>query len=215
MNEDPLFRLITKLFILNTIMTTKEIINADVFIIPNRSTKYPKEMKQYDVNLWQRIIDQHYATKETVDDELTDIENEEFVEVWFTTRKNGYENPHSNWFDHNIDGYDELLGFGPVTKYFPKSLFNGHKEGDIITFPLVVTGCGLSISKEYQELHNKFFNDEISGEEYGKKLKKLKKSIDSNLEIRTSVKISVRLAQKEHRYKNFGTFEETLKKVCD
>lgn len=215
MNEDPLFRLITKLFILNTIMKTKELINADIFIIPNPSIKYPKEIRPYRVNLWQRIIDQHYATKESVDDELTDIENEEFVEVWYVTRKDGYENSQSNWFDHDIDGYSELLGFRPVTNYLPKSLFDGHKEGDIITFPLVITGCGLSMSKEYQEAYNKFINDEISAKEYRKTLNTLKKSIDLNLEVRTSVKISARLAQKDYRYKRFGSFEETLKKICD
>lgn len=215
MNEDPLFRLITKLFIRNMIMKTKELINADIFIIPNPSTKYPKEMRPHKVNLWQRIIDQYYATKDSVDDELTDIENEEFIEVWFVTRKAGYEKDFSNWFDHNIDGYDELLGFSPVTRYLPKSLFNDHKEGDIITFPLVITGCGLSISKEYQEAHSKYYNDEITGGEYRKILNKLKKSIDSNLEVRTSIKISARLAQNDYRYRNFGTFEETLKKVCD
>lgn len=196
-------------------MKTKELINADIFIIPNPAIKYPKEMRPYNINLWQRIIDQHYATKESVDDELTDIENEEFVEIWYVTRKAEYDNSLSNWLDHSIDGYDELIGFRPVTMYLPKSLFKGHKEGDIITFPLVVTGCGLSMSKEYQELHSKFYNDEITGVEFGKNLKKLKKTVDLGLEVRTRIKISARLAQNDYRYRMFGSFETALEKVCN
>lgn len=197
-------------------MKTKELINADIFIIPNMAVKYPKRTETViNIDLWKHVIDQYYAVKTSIDIESTDIANEEFVEIWYATRKEGYDNSFSNWHDHKIDGYNELIEFRPITRYLPKSLFDGHKEGDIITFPLIITGNGLSMSKEYQELCTKFENGEISGGEFGKSVRELKKSMDSDLEIRTRIKVSARLAQNNYRYRNFGSFEQVLEKVCN
>jgi len=199
-----------------TNMKTKELINADIFIIPNAAVKYPKSTETVtNIDLWKHVIDQYYAVKTSTDIESVDIANEEFVEIWYVTRKEGYDNRFSNWHDHKIDGYNELIEFRPITRYLPKSLFNGHKEGDIITFPLIISGNGLSMSKEYQELCTKFENGEMSGEEFRKSVRELKKSMDSYLEIRTRIKISARLAQNDYRYKMFGPFETALEKVCN
>lgn len=110
-----------------------------------------------------------------------------------------------------------MAGFCPATCYLPKSLFDDHKEGDIITFPIILTGCSLSMSKEYKDVHEKFVNGIIPSKKYIKNLEKLEnsKSIDLDLKVQTKAKISVRLVQKNYKYRNFGTFEETLKKICD
>lgn len=105
-----------------------------------------------------------------------------------------------------------------MTCYLPKSLFDGREERDIITFPIILTGCGLSMSKEYKDAHDKFINGIIPAKKkYIKNLEKLEnsKSIDLDSKVQTKAKISVRLAQKDCKYINFGTFEEALKKICD
>ena len=116
-------------------MKTKETIRADIFIIPNPSFVFKGSMAQeigLDPSLkrfqrvWYSLADSFREGKE--------FATESWIQVWFVTPGSD----DSNWSCHKIDGYPELKGWKPVCGYLPKSLFEGHKEGDCITVDLPI-----------------------------------------------------------------------------
>ena len=162
-------------------MKTNEFIRADVFIIPNASFKYEGSLEQKegcgtgivnDLNtMWHVALPKELR-------ENKEFKNEDWIEVWYVTPGND----ESNWGSHHIDGYSELKGWKPRTDYLPKSLFEGKKEGDCITFDLPI----------------------------------VKELDDNNCDYAYAyaiIKIQLCLAQTKYRYRNFGTFEEVLKRV--
>jgi hypothetical protein len=105
--------------------------------------------------------------------------------VWFVTP--GSED--SNWYCHTINGYEELKGWKPISEYLPKSLFEGHKEGDCITINLPI--------------HKWLENDKyelIGCDRY-------------YLEASATIKVQLQLAQQKYRYRRFGNFEDVLTRV--
>ena len=111
-------------------MKTNEIIKADVFIDPNRrSFKVTNKTFEWIRSDLFRIFHANhlYENKEFLD--------QKWVQIWFVTRG---DNDEANWFDNGIDGFEELIGWIPAAQYLPKSLFEGHKEGDVITIILPI-----------------------------------------------------------------------------
>ena len=108
---------------------TNEIIKADVFIVPNGSFKVTEKTFEWVRSDLFRIFNSNFA--HIGDEKFLD---QTWIEVWFVTRGND----ESNWTDHDIDGYSELRGWKPLTQYLPKSLFENHKEGEVITINLPI-----------------------------------------------------------------------------
>lgn len=149
---------------------TQEMIRADIFIVPNRAAQWEGSLAQksgFDLATWHARQQIMYVNKVT---RPSDFASEKFVEVWFATPGN----KQSNWFDHGIDGYDCLKNWELVTNRLPASVFEGHKEGDVVTLELPVE------SEDYQ---------------------------------RKFIKVALTLSQRKYRYRDFGDFEEVVKKV--
>ena len=107
-------------------MKTKETIKSDIFIVPNSSFKVTEKTFE-----WVRADLYEIYSANKLDGEFKD---QSWVQIWIATR----ENEDSNWTDHTIDGYEELSGWRPIAQYLPKSIFNGHKEGDVISIILPI-----------------------------------------------------------------------------
>lgn len=112
-------------------MKTAETIKADVFVVPNESYKVSEKTFEHS----RFALYQVYSANSS---KLggSEFKDQTWVQIWFATRG---DNDQSNWTDHGIDGYKELVGWSPVCQYLPKALFEGHKEGDIITINLPIT----------------------------------------------------------------------------
>lgn len=115
--------------------TFSKTLKGDVFIIPNNSAKMNGEkISSYNLDFWNSIYEQFnlikWKNKEKM--ENTDFDDEEFVELWFVN------DASENWFDHSIkiDDQDEDC-WRPITKWFPKTIFLGNKEGDEISFMML------------------------------------------------------------------------------
>ena len=125
-------------------MKTAETIKADVFIVPNGSFKVSEKTFE-----WVRSdLFKIFRANQNDGEEFL---NQIWVQIWFVTRGND----ESNWTDHDIDGFEELRGWKPLTQYLPKSLFKNHKEGDVITINLPIwrkTPAGEEYSKIKVEL---------------------------------------------------------------
>ena len=153
-------------------MKTKETIAADLFIVPNRSFKVTEKTFE-----WVRFdLYEIYSANKLAGE----FKDQNWVQVWFVTRGN----EDSNWTDHTIDGFTELGGWRPVSQYLPKSIFDGHKEGDVVTIILPI--CK---SVELAENENSY------------------------ADMRARVKVEFCLKQQNYRYERFGTFEEVLARV--
>lgn len=180
MDVDPI-KVDQKTILSITIMKTKQIISGDVFIIPN-GVATPKNI------LFEETLHGMF-TVATVNS-IKFCDDTKFVQVWFCTPGNS----DSNWADHRIDGYDELEGWRPKSSFIPVSLFDGKKEGDVVTIDLPIIGWmpkhpikGLDITPA------------------GCK-------IPAGVTVETTVKVSLTLAQGKHRYRSFGNgkFENLL-----
>jgi len=155
-------------------MKTVETIKADVFIVPNESYKVSEKTFE-----WARA--DYFRVFEANHDKISgDFMDQIWIQIWFATRG---DNDQSNWTDHGIDGYKELVGWRPVCQYLPKALFEGHKEGDIITINLPI----------------------IKPVELGEG--------DSYADMYATIKVGLCLKQQDYRYKRFGKFEEVLARV--
>lgn len=128
-----------------------------------------------------------YQTSSVNNIEFTD--NCEFIGVLFTTPGN----PDSNWIVNGIDGYKELKYWRPVCCYLPVELFDGKVEGDVVTFYLPIKSHPTHLTS-------------------GKINQPEGCNIPFGVEVNTSIKVTMTLAQTKHRYRNFGRFEEVLKK---
>jgi hypothetical protein len=99
-------------------------INCDIFIIPNSVYTFRNEDAN-DGLFGSRVYNQFVAcfdcTKEWT--------KEKFVQVWYVTPGKS----DSNWFDHNVDGIEGLEHYAPITDRLPISLFEGKKEGDVVS----------------------------------------------------------------------------------
>lgn len=141
MSDDPDIGLPSTINLVNkTMMKTNEIIKADVFIVPNESFKVSEKTFE-----WVRsdLYEIYSATKSA-----GDFKDQTWVEVWFVTRGND----DSNWTDHTIDGFKELRGWKPISHYLPKAIFDGHKEGDIITIFLPICKSAELVEDSYVDM---------------------------------------------------------------
>jgi hypothetical protein len=113
--------------------------------------------------------------------------NECLIDVWMVSNSTtGDTNLESdNLRDHGfeVDGKRACIG----SAYFPKRLIESKKEGDVIEINLPIT------YPEYQR-------DENTG--------KLINCSEDDV-----IAISLKLNQKDYRYRRFGNFEEVLEKV--
>lgn len=166
-------------------MKTNEMIKANIFIIPNASVKAATEQPKSNFEFWAELEKIWFNI--VFEDKIVSITdndkfyNESWVQVWYCTP----ESSDSNWYDHLIDGYTELEGWEPVSQYLPKSLFEGKKEGDVVTFTLPI--CRKAWRANPLNHSTKIEYDKI--------------------------KVSLTLSQTKYRYRNFGNFEEVLKRV--
>jgi hypothetical protein len=167
-------------------MKTNATINGEIFVIPNCSISASIEQPKRNFQFWGRLerVWQSlcYGSHKIVDSDKN-FYDESWIQVWYCTP--GSDN--SNWYDHLIDGYQELEGWQPCCQYLPKSLFEGHKEGDVITFELPIERRWHRSLKSDPEMKSRIEMDEIV--------------------------VSLTLAQTKYRYRNFGPFEEVLKHV--
>ena len=169
-------------------MKTKEIIRADISIIPNASYRYEGSTHQksgsgvYFVDrlskIWYSLPEEIWKNK--------DFKDEDWVQIWYAT-PNHPSSLERNWFDNTIYGYEDLKHWKPVCGYLPKSIFEGKKEGDCITINLPIVKECLS-------------DDDDSDNEVV-------------IHASTKVKVQLQLAQTKGRYARFGNFEEVLAKV--
>lgn len=170
-------------------MKTTEIISADIFIIPNSAFCYNGSIAQKEGfstefidklnRIWWEINTAEYCKNH-------DFKDEAWVQVWYVTP--GSED--SNWCNHTIDGYEELVGWKPISEYLPKSLFAGHKEGDCVTVNLPI--------------HKWLEND---------KCERVMGRNDCYLEASATIKVQLQLAQLKYRYRRFGPFEDALARI--
>lgn len=117
-------------------LKTKEIVRADVFVVPNCSLIINERTFESTRSDLYRIFSLNEDALEG------DFLDQVWAQVWFCTP--GGQNQNSNWRDHGIDGYRELEGDGrngtwrPISMYLPKTLFKGYKEGDTVTFRMPI-----------------------------------------------------------------------------
>ena len=141
--------------------------------------------------------------------------DEKFVQVWYATPGN----PESNWYDHrDIDGYPELYKCRPKEMFLPVSIFKDKKEGDVITFNLLVQFNQIHIDSRFNEILNRYRSGEIKKDDFYELIRPIHKHYflnhkDEYFSFVRSVKVSLRLAQTKYRYKSFGKFEEVLARV--
>ena len=181
MDVDPI-KVDQKTVLSITTMETKKTIVGDIFIIPNSLAK-PKSMMfeeaRYDL----------YRMSKANNIKFTD--DSKFVEVWFATPGNR----DSNWRDHCFDGYAELEHWRPIWNYLPIELFEGRKEGDVVTFNLPI--------ESWTAAHPiKGCDAQPAGCD-----------LPNGVTVTTNIKVSMTLAQLKYRYRRFGTFEEVLKQL--
>lgn len=124
-------------------MKTKETIKVDVFVVPNESYKVSEKTFEWARYDYFRI---YHANRDKISGEFMD---QIWIQVWFVTRGN----PDSNWTDHTIDGFKELQYWRPVCQYLPKALFEGHKEGDIVTVNLPITKSVELCEESYADMY--------------------------------------------------------------
>jgi len=174
-------------------MKNTTIFTGDVFIIPNPVVIPSNENVFSNIDFWSRISNQVNMIKYS--DELPSLStlwfDDKYVECWFATPGN----PNSNWYDHGIDhpafeGTDDEKRnrkWYPAINRLPASLFAGKKEGDVITFTMMVE------TRPHCEIKQ--------GDDY------------DGVRLSKSVKVSLTLRQKAYRYRNFGTFEQVLEMI--
>ena len=163
--------------------TTNNVIEGDIFIIPNSPVSIPKEgIEYYDLSFYEKIDKQYTILK--VHDSMTlkdNITDDKFVQIWYVTRGNS----ESNWYDHHIDqpiivnGKELNSSWKPVSQYLPASLFKGKKEGDVVEFTMLIRS--------------------YDGEG------------DNALYMERRQKVRLTLCQSKYRYRNYGgSFEKAL-----
>ena len=114
-------------------MKTNAIIRADVFIVPNGLRCY-SATNDNNVSFWNKQEEVLLANKSSLTS--TKLEDNKLVEVWYVTPGDGDED--SNWFDHAIDGYEELCGYRPISRFLPIELFESKTEGQTVTVELPI-----------------------------------------------------------------------------
>jgi hypothetical protein len=201
-------------------MKTKEIIRGKIFIIPN-GLYCPDELdynggfildslREYSQATQQKWFYSHNEEWRKEHEDIRKSNRQKYVQVWFFEPTG--ENDDSNWFDHGIDGYDELKNWRPLTNLLPVEMFRGYKEGDTVTFELPIEKDlykeaireRRQWAMEFEEMYlRKPTDDEIQEQcpiDY---------DIDGTRVI-TWIKVSVILSQKDGRYSSFGGFHEVL-----
>lgn len=184
MDVDPI-KVDQKTILSITIMKTKNIISGDVFVIPNDLCT-AKDMWDEEVRhgMYVSAIENHIHF---------DAEKTKFIELWFCTPDSSTGD--SNWRDHCIDGYGELVNWRPITSRLPVEIFKGKKEGDIVTVELPITGWTAL--------------NPVIGIDYPPAGCKMPNGVT----VTTHVTVSLRLSQLKYRYRRFGKFEEVLEKL--
>ena len=107
------------------------------------------------------------------------------VETWFTSPEMECDNIPDHHIYFECDGEKYQLIF-PSGRQLPSPLFKDKKEGDVIE---------IKVPAYIRKYDNPRYIDPVEGD------------------VETIVTLKLKLAQTEYRYRNFGNFEEVLKKV--
>ena len=201
-------------------MKTKELIRCKAFIIPN-SLYCPDELdynggfildslREYSQATHSKWFYSHNEQWRKEHESIRESNRQKYVQVWFFEPT--CENDESNWFDHGIDGYEELDFWRPLTNLIPVEIFRGYKEGDTVTFELPIEkDLYKEIIHKRREWKLDFAkeNGRIPTKEEIEEAYPIDDDIDETRVI-TWIKVSMILSQKDGRYSNFGGFHEIL-----
>lgn len=201
-------------------MKTKELIRAKAFVIPN-GLYCPDEsdfnggfildsLREYSQATQQKWFYSHNEEWRKEHENIRKSNRQKYVQVWFFEPTG--TNSDSNWFDHGIDGYDELSCWRPLTNLLPVEMFRGYKEGDTVTFELPIEKDLYRTAirerciwkMEFEEKHGRKPTEEEIEEAC---------PIDDDIDetrVITWIKVSIILSQKDGRYSSFGGFHEIL-----
>lgn len=182
MDVDPI-KVDQKTILSIIIMKTKQMICGDIFIIPYIGITIPKHWKTEEIHHMMSVISSANSIEYT--------DETKFVQVQFCTPGNMY----SDWGKHRIDGYEELKGWSPLSSFLPIELFDGKKEGDVVTINLPIIGY-MSPKKGRVK--------DIDVPPAGCK-------IPEGVMVQTFIKVSITLAQTKYKYYYLGKFEMLLK----
>ena len=201
-------------------MKTKEIIRAKAFIIPN-SLYCPDELdfnggfvldslREYSQATYEQWFYSHNEEWRKEHEDIRKPNRQKYVQVWFFEPTG--ENDESNWYDHGIDGYDELKNWRPLTNLLPVEIFRGYKEGDTVTFELPIEKDLYKAAIHERRLWKKDFEDK-NGRAPTVEEVEAACPIDDDIDktrVITWIKVSLILSQKDGRYSRFGGFHEVL-----
>lgn len=156
--------------------------SADISVVPNGSLRWHPLENPESFQFWKDIERQYFTSKwyvnKTLQQEIPELKDTRFVEIYMTTKGNlGYD-----WADVGIEGFEDLHGYYPITKYFPDWLFTNHKEGEVVTTKICV---------------RKTETDENDPDH---------KTVITEKEV----VVSLNLSQIRYRYDKLGVFEHAL-----
>jgi hypothetical protein len=103
-------------------------INCNIFVIPN--SVYTFRNEDANDSLYGSRVYEQFTTSFNYEKEWS---SEKFVQVWYVTPGSS----DSNWVDHNVDHIEGLEHYAPITDRLPVSLFEGKKEGDVVSTKVV------------------------------------------------------------------------------
>ena len=115
-------------------MKNQNLLAGDIFIIPNPSFKTLDE--SFKLPSFMMDINTIFYQNEDLNTNNVKIEDTRFIECWFCNPEN------DNWRDHGIKnlerGFEDDEYWRLSSSYVPDWIFNGHKEGDVVTFKMPV-----------------------------------------------------------------------------
>lgn len=122
-------------------MKNQKLINGDVFIIPNPSYIH-NESKGFKLPSFIIDLEKVYWGNKNLNKGNNTFDETRFVECWFCNKD------HDNWRDHGVGSLEEgnelsskeerLEPWRLSTSWVPSWIFDGHKEGDVVTFCMPV-----------------------------------------------------------------------------
>ena len=184
----------------NTILNVT--LDIDAFVIPNSASKI-----NLDYSFGTRAAERIERIAEINGFEF-DRENDKLVQLWFVGKEScGSENLQDHGFHVGIDGYNYYFGAGIVPSFLPPVIFDGKKEGDVIsvtiplkpnrTYDLPIEEM-LDMDRKEMRSHVVFFDEEGEG--------------GNGPEV--FITFNIRLNQRDYRYRSFGDFEDVVARVC-
>ena len=158
-------------------MKNQSLLTGDIFVIPNRAF-VPSLDEGFTTPTFMMDINCIYYSNSDLNVNKIKSEDTRFIECWFCNEYN------ENWRDHGIRGLelgieDKDEPWRLSSNMVPEWIFDGKKEGDVVTFNMPVE----------------------------------RRDHERGILERSTIKLSMVLNQSKYRYRNFGKFEEVLKRV--